>query len=270
LGRIAARLGRAADAKRYAEDASRVKASFNRRFFDPAASVYATGSQTAQAMPLVLDLVPEEYRARVLQALVGDVRAHGNGTTAGDVGYRYVLRALADGGRSDVIYDMNHQSDKPGYGYQLARGATSLTEAWDADPHSSQNHFMLGQIMEWFYGDLAGLTPDPESPGFKRVRIRPQPVPGITWARAAYASPRGRVSVAWREEGGTFFLDVELPPNTSAEVWMPAADERSPREGGAGLSAAPGVRLLRREGGHAVLAIESGHYALSSPLVGAP
>jgi hypothetical protein len=270
LGRIAARLGRAAAAKRYAEDASRVKAAFNRRFFDPLASVYATGSQTAQAMPLVLDLVPEGYRARVLEALVQDVRAHGNGTTAGDVGYRYVLRSLADAGRSDVIYDMNHQSDKPGYGYQLARGATSLTEAWDANPRSSQNHFMLGQIMEWFYGDLAGLTPDPDFAGFERVRIRPQPVPGITWARAAYASPRGRVSVAWREEGGTFLLDVELPPNTQAEVWMPATDESSLREGGLALGAAPGVRLLRREGGRAVLAIESGQYALSSSLSATP
>jgi hypothetical protein len=263
LARIAARLGRPADAKRYEEDASRVKDAFNRTFFDPAASVYATGSQTAQAMPLVLDLVPEGHRALVLEALVRDVRARGNGTTAGDVGYRYVLRALADGGRSDVIYDMNHQSDKPGYGYQLARGATSLTEAWDADPRSSQNHFMLGQIMEWFYGDLAGLAPDPGFPGFGRVRIRPQPVAGITWARAAYASPRGRVAVAWRAEGGAFLLDVELPPNMSAEVWLPDADEGGVREGGAGLGAAPGVRFLRQDGGRAVLAIGSGRYAFS-------
>jgi hypothetical protein len=263
LARIAARLGRPADAKRYEEDASRVKDAFNRTFFDPAASVYATGSQTAQAMPLVLGLVPEGHRALVLEALVRDVRARGNGTTAGDVGYRYVLRALADGGRSDVIYDMNHQSDKPGYGYQLARGATSLTEAWDADPRSSQNHFMLGQIMEWFYGDLAGLAPDPGFPGFGRVRIRPQPVAGITWARAAYASPRGRVAVAWRAEGGAFLLDVELPPNMSAEVWLPDADEGGVREGGAGLGAAPGVRFLRQDAGRAVLAIGSGRYAFS-------
>jgi hypothetical protein len=266
LARIATRLGRPADARRYAEDAARVKVAFNRRFFDPEASVYASGSQTAQAMPLVLGLVPEGYQARVLEALVRDVRAHGNGTTAGDVGYRYVLRALADGGRSDVIHDMNHQSEKPGYGYQLARGATSLTEAWDANPRSSQNHFMLGQILEWFYGDLAGLAPDPDSPGFGRLRIRPQPVPGITWARAAYASPRGRVSLAWRKEGGTFFLDVELPPNTEAEVSMPAADEAGLREGGRDLGAAAGVRFLRQEGGRAVLAIESGRYAFSSSL----
>jgi alpha-L-rhamnosidase len=265
VSRIAGRLGRDADAQRYARDAERVKAAFNKKFFDPAASVYATGSQTAQALPLVLDLVPEGYRTPVLDALVRDVRAHDNGTTAGDVGYRYVLRALAAGRRSDVVYDMTHQSDRPGYGYQLAHGATSLTEAWDANPRASQNHFMLGQIIEWLYGDLAGLAPDPEGPGFGRVRIRPQLVPGITWARAAYASPRGRVSVAWRHENGAFSLDVELPPNTSAEVWMPAADERNVREGGVALGSAPGVRFLRSEAGSAVLAVESGSYAFASP-----
>jgi alpha-L-rhamnosidase len=93
----------------------------------------------------------------VLDAIVRDVRNRGNALTAGDVGYRYLLRALADGGRSDVIFDINNQSDKPGYGYQLKKGATSLTEAWDAGRGSSQNHFMLGQIQEWFYHDLAGI-----------------------------------------------------------------------------------------------------------------
>ena len=266
LSRIAGRLGNDEDARAYAEAAVRIKAAFNKRFFDPATSVYAVGSQTAQALPLVLGLVPDEHGAGVLAALVRDVRAHGNGTTAGDVGYRYVLRALADGGRSDVIYEMNHQSEKPGYGYQLAKGATSLTEAWDANPQSSQNHFMLGQITEWFYGDLAGLAPDPAFPGFQRVRIRPSPVPGVTWAKAAHASPRGRVSVAWRQEEGAFHLDVELPPNTSAEVWVPAAQVSNVRESGAPVGQAPGVRFLRQEGGRVVLAIDSGRYALSSSL----
>jgi hypothetical protein len=219
-------------------------------------------------MPLVLDLVPRGHRAGVLEALVKDVRAHGDGPTAGDVGYRYVLRALADGGRSDVIFDMNHQSDRPGYGYQLAQGATSLTEAWDANPRSSQNHFMLGQIMEWFYGDLAGLAPDVAHPGFERVRIRPQPVSGITWARAAHLSPRGRIAVEWRRDGGAFSLDVELPPNTSAEVWVPAEGVSNVSEGGTPVGRSPGVRILREEGGRVVLAVDSGRYAFSSSWAG--
>jgi alpha-L-rhamnosidase len=263
LSRIARRLGHDEDAARYAESAVRIESAFNRRFLDASRSIYATGSQTAQAMPLVL--VPEEHRARVLEALVRDVRGH-RGATAGDVGYRYVLRALADGARSDVIFDMNNQSERPGYGYQLARGATSLTEAWDANPRSSQNHFMLGQIIEWFYGDLAGLAPDPDFPGFKRVRIRPQPVAGITWALAAHASPRGRVAVEWRRDKGVFLLEIELPPNTSAEVWMPAADVASVREGGRPVDRAAGIRVLRQDGDRVVFAVDSGRYAFSSPL----
>jgi hypothetical protein len=266
LARIAARLGREDDVRHYSEAVGRIKAAFNARFFDAARAVYATGSQTSQAMPLVLGLVPDEHRAHVLEALVGDIRAHGNGTTAGDVGYRYVLRALADGERSDVIFDMNHQSERPGYGYQLARGATSLTEAWDADPRSSQNHFMLGQITEWFYGDLAGLAPEAESPGFKRVRVRPRPVSGVTWVRAAHESPRGRVAVAWQREGNAFRLEVELPPGTSAEVWVPSSDAHDVKEGGRPADQVAGVRFLRQDAERALFEAGSGRYSFSSAL----
>ena len=266
LSRIAARLGRADDARSYADAAARIGRAFNHRFFDPATSTYATGSQTAQAMPLVLGLAPTDQRSRVLEGLVRDVRAHGNATTAGDVGYRYVLRALADGNRSDVIFDMNHQTEKPGYGYQLEKGATSLTEAWDADPRSSQNHFMLGQITEWFYGDLAGLAPEAESPGFKRVRVRPRPLSGVTWVRAAHESPRGRVAVAWQREGNAFRLEVELPPGTSAEVWVPSSDAHDVKEGGRPADQVAGVRFLRQDAERALFEVGSGRYSFSSAL----
>jgi hypothetical protein len=267
LARIADHLGRAADARGYTAQAAAIKAAFNRKFFNAETGVYATGSQTAQALPLVLGLVdPPDRRAAVLEALVRDVRAHGNGVTAGDVGYRYVLRALADGGRSDVVYEMNNQSEKPGYGYQLAHGATSLTEAWDTNPRSSQNHFMLGQIMEWFYHDLAGLAPDPAAPGFQRVLVRPQPVPGIDWARASHESPRGPVTVSWRREAGVFTLDLTLPPNTSALVAMPTPSADAVTEGGRPAARSDGVRFLRAEPGRAVFEVGSGGYAFAAPV----
>ena len=92
------------------------------------------------------------------------MRAHNNGLTAGDIGYRYLLKVLDDEGRSDVIFDMNDRSDVPGYGYQLAKGATALTESWQALPSVSNNHFMLGHIMEWFYSGLGGIRPAPGYP----------------------------------------------------------------------------------------------------------
>ncbi len=263
FAQISEHLGETENARRYTAQAEAIKAAFNQTFFNAATDTYATGSQTAHALALVLDLVPPGHRDAVLAGLIREVRAHGNAITAGDVGYRYLLRALAEGGRSDVIYDMNIQSEKPGYGYQLAHGATSLTEAWDSNRDASQNHFMLGQIMEWFYHDLVGLAPDPAAPGFKRVLIAPQPVAGITWAKATYQSPRGPIAVAWDKAAGVFTLDVTLPPNCTAEVSIPAATADI-KEGDQPVSASPGVRFVRTEGKRAVFSVESGRYHFSA------
>ncbi len=233
LERIARHLGKSADANRFASAAREIGAAFNAKFFAAETATYATGSQTSQAMPLVLDLVPPEKRAAALAVLIQDIASRGHALTAGDVGYRYVLRALAETGRSDVIFAMNNQSAKPGYGYQLARGATSLTEAWDASPNSSNNHFMLGQITEWLYHDLAGLAPDPTAPGFARVIVRPEPVGDVTWAEASYQSVRGKISVRWdKATDGTFTLKVTIPPNVRASVQLPVPASSTITESG--------------------------------------
>lgn len=258
LARTAAVLGRTEDARRFDALANRIREAFNRRLFHADTGQYATGSQTANSIALVMDLVPVEQRARVLDNLVKDVRAHGNGLTAGDVGCRYLLRALADGNRSDVIFDVNAQSDKPGYGYQLAHGATSLTEAWNAGPNSSQDHFMLGQLMEWFYHDLAGIGIDPAGPGFKKIFIRPQPVGDVTSARASCSTLRGKVSVDWKRNGGVFSIYINLPANTTATVWIPSSTHGSVRVNGVSVEHAEGVRFLRQEGGEKVYSIGSG------------
>jgi alpha-L-rhamnosidase len=260
LARTAAMLGRKVEAKQFTAQADEIRGAFNREFFNPTKGRYATGSQCANAMPLVMGLVEATNRAAVLAAIVTDVRQHGNAITAGDVGYRYLLRALAEGGRSDVIFDMNNQSDKPGYGYQLKMGATSLTEAWDANRSSSQNHFMLGQIMEWFYADLAGIATDPSAPGFKKIVIHPAIVGDLVWVKGQYDSVRGLISSEWKREAGRLTLAVTIPPNTTAAVFLPAASADDVREDGVAAAKAPGVRFARMENGSAVFEIVSGKY----------
>lgn len=223
LASIATVLGKAEAARRFTAEAAEVRVAFNHAFFNAEKGVYATGSQCANALPLVFDLADPAARGRILDALVEDVQTRG--LTAGDVGYRYLLRALADGGRSDVVYALNNQSEKPGYGYQLAQGATSLTESWKAGRGSSQNHFMLGQITEWFYHDLAGIQPDPVVPGFGHIIIRPAPVGDLTWVKASYDSVRGPIAVHWRREAGAFILDVTVPANTMATVYLPGESD---------------------------------------------
>jgi len=260
LAQTAAILDKPQEAEQFTAQAQSIRAAFNQKFFCPTNGSYATGSQCANSIPLVMNLVEPTNRATVLEAVVADVRQHGNAITAGDVGYRYLLRALAEGGRCDVIFDMNNQSEKPGYGYQLKMGATSLTEAWNANPSSSQNHFMLGQIMEWFYADLAGIAPDPAGPGFKKILIRPQPVGDVTWVKSAYNSVHGRIGCEWKKSEGRFALNLEIPANTSATVFLPASEVKNVTEGGGPAGKAPGVRLLRQENGRAVYGISSGIY----------
>jgi alpha-L-rhamnosidase len=264
LSQIAGIIGETNDAAQLESQAEQIYAAFNREFFDSTNCSYATGSQCANAMPLVMGLVDATNRASVLDAIVRDVRAHTNALTAGDVGYRYLLRALAEGGRSDVIFDMNNQSEKPGYGYQLAHGATSLTEAWNARRGSSQDHFMLGQIQEWFYHDLAGIGCDPTGPGFKNIIINPQPVGDITWVKASYDSIRGKIVSDWKRNGDRFTLNVTIPANTTATVYMPAKSAESVTEGGKPAAQSSGVKFLRMENNRAVFAVASGKYGFES------
>ena len=264
LAQTAAILDKPQEAEQFTAQAQSIRAAFNQKFFCPTNGSYATGSQCANSIPLVMNLVEPTNRATVLEAVVADVRQHGNAITAGDVGYRYLLRALAEGGRCDVIFDMNNQSEKPGYGYQLKMGATSLTEAWNANPSSSQNHFMLGQIMEWFYADLAGIACDPAGPGFKKILIRPQPVGDVTWVKAAYNSVHGRIGCEWKKSEGSFVLNLEIPASTAATVFLPAREARRVTERGLPAGEAPGVKLLRQENGQAVYEISSGIYQFVS------
>jgi hypothetical protein len=220
MRRAAGLLNKPEDERNYFELAKKIRAAFNEKFYDRTNHCYATDSQCANAIPLVMGLCEPANRAAVVESIVRDVRSRGNALTAGDVGYRYLLRALADGGRSDVIFEMNNQTNKPGYGMQLAKGKTSLTEAWDGG--SSQNHFMLGQIQEWFYHDLAGIQNSPDSAGFKEIAIEPHPVGDITWVNASYNSIRGKIVSNWQRDKKQFTLHVTIPPNTTATVSIPA------------------------------------------------
>ena len=266
LARTAELLGKPDEAKQFDELAEKIRSAFNQKFFNSATGQYATGSQCANSLAVVMNLVDPTNRAAVIDAIVADVRGRGNALTAGDVGYRYLLRALAESGHSDVIFNMNNQSEKPGYGYQLKMGATSLTEKWDAGVGSfgSQNHFMLGQINEWFFHDLAGIAADPAAPGFKNIVIHPQPVGDITWVKCAYDSVRGSIALEWHKTNVHFSMKLTIPANTTTTVYVPAMNLKTVTESGHAVTNATGVKFLRQEKDWTVFETGSGTYQFTS------
>jgi alpha-L-rhamnosidase len=265
MARTAKLLGRPEDAARYETLGADIRAAWIAKFRN-ADGTYATKSQCANALALVMELAEPTDRDAALASIVADVDARGTAVTAGDVGFRYLLLALADGGRSDVIYKLINKDDKPGYGYQLKQGATSLTEAWDANHNSSHNHFMLGQIIEWYYRYLVGIDGDPGGPGFKLIVIKPTPVGDVAWARGSYRSVRGEIASHWRRDGDKLTLAVTIPANATATVHLPTKDAAGIIEGGRAVKDAEGVEFLRTDGDRAVLRIGSGSYEFVSSL----
>jgi hypothetical protein len=256
LQKIAKLLGKDGDAARYAAQAADVKQAFNTAYFHAETNQYDTGSQTANAMPLAVGLVPEERRAAVLANLVADIRAHENHVTAGDVGFHYVVRALTDGRRSDVLYEMLSRTDKPSYGDQLAHGATALTEAWDADPRSSQNHFMLGHAEEWFYRGLAGIDFDLSRPVGQQIVIQPSVVGTMQNAGARFDSKLGRIVSAWSREGDQVSLEMAVPVN--AVLVLPVGFGKILKVDGQAVVADGGLGRAADVGGEAAFVLPAG------------
>ena len=219
MEQIARHLGRDGDAAHYADLAAKVRKAFNERFYNGGQTVYEKGSQAGLAMALYMGLVPEEHHAEAVAALVRDIESRGYALTAGDVGFRYVVQALQQNGRSDVIYRMNHNPDIPGYAWQLKKGATALTESWQAYDDVSNNHLMLGHLMEWLYGGLGGIRPVAPD----RLVIDPQMVGDVTWARTSLQTAGGPVRCDWTKspESGAWTVSVEVPQGYRAEIRLP-------------------------------------------------
>ena len=219
LGLIAAEIGKTNDAAQFNLLASNIGAAFNSAYYSAANGYYSTGSQTAQSMPLYLGIVRPTNQASVLASLIADINSQG--LTTGEIGHRYMLRALTDNGRPDVVFNLHSGSNDPGYGYILSQGNTSLTEAWDGNPGDSLDHFMLGHIVEWFYHDLAGIQWDQTAPGFKHLIIKPAFVGNISWVNASYDGVLGPIVSDWTLTNNQATLSVAVPVGSTASVYLP-------------------------------------------------
>jgi hypothetical protein len=260
MQQIASILGKSGDAARYGELAGKIKKAFNEKFYDNTTGKIERNSQTANAIALYTGLVLDERRPEILQNLINDIRGRGNALTAGDVGYRYVLRALEDGGRSDVIFDMNSRYDVPGYGWQLAHGATALTESWQAYGFVSNNHFMLGHLMEWLYGGLGGIRQQENSVAFREIVIDPQTVGDVRSASTSYESPYGTVRCKWALTDGNYSMEVSVPANSVAEIRLPTTDVRQVTTYGLPLSASKDITVIGVDAGKLRVKVGSGDY----------
>lgn len=225
VSRAAEVLGKDAEAQRYRQMHARIAASFQRHFQDSTTRKlrHKDSPQCADAMALCADVVPQTDRPLLIEDIIADLKKRGWQQTPGDVGHAYFIRALAEAGRSDVLHRVYSRVGVGSYSGILAKGLTSLPESWDGvmDGSQSLNHCMLGHVMEWFYGYVAGVRQQPGSTGWKSILIAPEPGP-LTSAEAVLQSPRGRVVSHWEKKGTTLRVEIEIPPGVSASARLPS------------------------------------------------
>ncbi len=209
------------DYNKYVTLSEKVKSALLKKYYKPKTGVFSTGSQTSYAMSLYTGIIPETDKEKVFNNLIESIKNNDYALTSGDIGYHFLVRVLSENGRSDILYKMNNRSDRPGYGYQLKKGATALTESWAALTNVSNNHMMLGHLMEWFYSGLGGIYQEDSSVAYNEIIIAPKPVATIKWVKCDFNSPNGIISSYWKIEEKTFNLKVEIPENTIARITIP-------------------------------------------------
>jgi hypothetical protein len=240
--------------------AEKIRISFNNSFFDEKTRIYSTGSQTAMSMPLFFGMDDEKYHKEIVGNLVASIEKGNKALTSGDVGYRYLLRVLEQEGYSELISEMNSRSDVPGYGYQLSKGATSLTESWAALRFVSNNHMMLGHLMEWFFSGAGGIKQYFDEKGECCIEISPEPVKNITWAKSSYNSVYGYIKSEWKNEEGSFSLKTEIPFNCKADVVIPGDKPERITVNGIPALSNNEVAIVKNGSGRTIFRTGSGEY----------
>jgi len=268
VAKMAKAIGRADDAARYAKLAEDIRAAFVRAYVAPDGEIRGD-TQAGYALALGFDLLPENLRAEAALRLAKRVADYKGHISTGFHTTVHLMNELTRYGHDVIAYELINNRTIPSWGYTIEQGATTIWERWDGfvrgrgfqDPGmNSLCHYAIGSVSEWMYRTILGINPDEAAPGYAHFFLKPRPGGGLTWAKGAYDSLRGRIESEWRRAGDTVIYEFTVPANTTATLYLPARDKRVVTEGGKPAENALGVAFLRHEGDSAVFALGSGSY----------
>jgi len=270
VGESAAVLGKTEDAKKYRQLFEEIRAAFNKAYVAPDGRIKGD-TQTVYVLALAFDLLPKELREPARKYLVDNIRDRDWHLSTGFVGTKDLMATLTRTGQTDVAYHLFHNETFPSWGFSIQHGATSIWERWDGwtpengfqDPGmNSFAHYSFGAVCEWMFRTIGGI--DTDGPAYQHIVIRPQPGGRLAWARTSYNSIQGPIATSWEIEDRDLRLNVTIPANTTATVYLPTSDAASVREGKRPAMQAPGVRLVGMQDGNVILEVGSGTYKFTA------
>ena len=257
MSEMARAVGKEADAKRYTELVGNIRAAFQRAYIKDNGEV-GTGTQTSYVVALYTKMAPPELEPVLVEKLVKDIESRNWHLSTGFLGTPFLLFTLADHGRDDVAYRLLLNETYPSWGYMLSKGATTWWERWNGDTGdpamNSYNHYAFGSVVAWIYRYVAGIDTTLSAPAFKKIVVHPHLDPRVTSARGEYDSIYGKIVTDWKGTAeGPFRLNVTIPANTTADIFLPAAGGAQVAESGKKLEA-------QRKGDSQIVSVGSGSY----------
>jgi len=261
-------LGKNEDVARYTSLLKNVKVAFLKEYVT-ANGRLVSGTQTAYVLALNFDMLPENLREQTVDKLVENIKSYGNHLTTGFLGTPYLCHVLNRFGKTDVAYTLLMQETYPSWLYPVKMGATTIWERWGGihpdstfEPASmnSFNHYAYGAIGDWMYRVVAGLDTYDDAPGYKHIKIQPHIGGGLTSASASLQTYYGKASSGWKVEGNKVIMDIEIPANTTATVFVPASNKEAITENGNTVSSSKDLQVTGSENGYVILKVNSGKY----------
>mgnify|MGYP001776078944 CR=1 FL=1 len=225
--------GKSEDIAGYQQLADKMKEAYNKKFFNPETAQYGNNTVTANMLSLRLGLVPEGYEQKVFDNIVQKTEVDFKGhVSTGVLGIQHLMRGLTEYGRKDLAYKILTNEDYPSWGYMINKGATTIWELWNgdtADPAmNSANHVMLlGDLLIWYYEDLAGIKCADDAVAFKKIEMSPVLPEGLDYVDASYESAYGTIESEWTRDGDKLTWRVVVPGNTSAQVYFPEGYQKA-------------------------------------------
>jgi len=263
LSEMASVIGNEADAAYYQKMASEIAAAFNREYWNEQSGGYASNNQASNAFALYMGLVYSKNIPRVASNLAENVKKHDYHLTTGNLCTKYLLETLTENGYAETAYKIASQTTYPGWGYMLSKGATTLWERWEyatGDAMNSHNHPMMGSVDSWFYKYVLGIQPDIQHPAFQRFVLRPVIFEEMNFAEGELNTVKGLIRTSWRKQGKQLSLELTIPANTLAKLYLPAKKLSDITESGKSVTRINDIKQLNEEAGQVVLEVGSGNY----------
>jgi len=265
-------LGKKDDEAYYTDLLAKIKKAFFNEYVTPNGLI-SSDTQTAYVLALEFDMLPENLRAQAAQRLANNIARYRNHLTTGFLGTPYLCHVLSRFGHSDVAYGLLLQDTYPSWLYPVKMGATTIWERWDGirpdgtletPTMNSYNHYAYGAIGDWMYRVIAGIDTKEDGPGYKQIVIKPTIGGNLSNVAADYETNYGKVSSHWKIDGSNLLLDVEIPANTTATVYIPGNSSSAITESGKAIANAPGINAGDAADGYVAVNVGSGVYHFST------